>query len=214
VEQPFVCSRFFNTASSDMRKKDRHIPPELRDQWDRDRAKKAEHKHARALARTQEAIDLSSTPKSSRGKQQVLGGARFQGDTLYTDRIHDMSTLEQLIRTFLDNLDAKNMVLPPKGKEWRKRAHILADVFSLKSKSKGKGEGRFMTLIKTTRSGFGVNERKVSALVNGGNSESYHGSERARLKTTIRHRDGDEVGKMAPRLSESNIGFKLLQQMG
>ena len=194
-----------------MSKKDRHIPPELRDIWNRDREKKADRKRVREIARMRGLADLSPTRKSSRGKDKVLGGARFRGDTLFADRINDLGFLEELIRTFLDNLDAKNLVLPPKGKEWRKRAHSLADAFSLKSKSKGKGDKRYVTLIKTTRSGVRVNEQKVSTLVNGRIGQSNPTSERAR---TIRHRDGDEVGKMAPKLSESNIGFKLLQQMG
>lgn len=195
-----------------MRKRDRQIPPELRDQWERDRAKKAERKRMRALARMQGVAELSSMSKSARGKQKVLSGARFQGNTIFAERVEDMSVLEELIRALLDHLEMKNLVLPSKSKEWRKRAHLLAEAFNLKSKSKGKGEGRCMTLTKTTRSGVGVNERTISWLVNGDNGESVHTPGRA--ARAIRHRDGDEVGKTAPRLSESNIGFKLLQQMG
>ena len=204
-------SRDVETARSDLRKKDRVIPSRLRDRWERDRAKKAELKRIRALSRMQAAADLSPMRKSSKRKEKVLGGARFLGNTLYVDRVADMNTLEQFIRTFLATLELDKMVLPPKGKEWRKRAHSVALAFNLRSKSEGKGDGRFITLIKTTKSGVNVNQRKVSRLINGDIGE---GNAPERGPTKIRPRDGDEVGKMAPRLSNSNVGFKLLQQMG
>jgi R3H domain len=195
-----------------MRKKDRDIPPELHDQWERDRAKKADRKRLRTLTRLQSAENASPTRRSSRRNENVLGGARVQGNTVYADRVNTLSVLEELIRKFLGNLDMMQLVLPPKGKDWRKRAHLLAEAFNLKSKSTGKGEGRFMTLIKTTRSGISINERKIFRLVGGDNGEGFKASHGG--AKPVRHRDGDEVGKMAPRLSGSNVGFKLLQQMG
>ena len=219
----------------DSRKQDRVIPPELRDQWERDRAKKAERKRIRALARIQGAADLSRTRKSSRRVQQVFGGARFQGDTLYVEHISDMTALVEMIRTFVDNLETSKMVLPPKTKKWRQRAHLFAGAFHLKSVSAGNGDGRFMTLTKTTRTGVKVNERKVSFLITGNkgggktrsganvnarkvswltNGNNGGGNTSEKGGSRVRPRDGEEVGMMAPRLSDSNVGFKLLQQMG
>ncbi|KAF8493604.1 hypothetical protein JB92DRAFT_2818605 [Gautieria morchelliformis] len=197
---------------SNMRKKDRHIPPGLRDQWERDRAKKADRKRLRALARLQSAENASPTRRSSRRNEKILGGARVQGRTIYVDHVNTLGVLEELIRKFLGNLDMTQLVLPPKKKDWRRRAHLLAEAFNLMSKSTGKEQRRFMTLIKTTRSGININEKKIYRLVSGDNGEGFKASQGG--AKPVRHRDGDEVGKMAPRLSDSNVGFRLLQQMG
>ncbi|KIJ49398.1 hypothetical protein M422DRAFT_225076 [Sphaerobolus stellatus SS14] len=111
------------------------------------------------------------------------------------------------------------MVLPPKSKDFRRRAHLLADAFNLKSKSQGKGESRFTTFLKSTRSGIQIDERKISMLVRGHSGEGFrmHGQS-AKVKPAkpvrARQKDGDVVGHAAPKLSDTNIGFKLLQQMG
>ncbi|KAF8530398.1 hypothetical protein BU17DRAFT_79155 [Hysterangium stoloniferum] len=196
----------FNT-----RKKDKHIPPNLRDQWERDRAKKAERKQARELERKQATIDgaLSHGGKLLKKQQKLFGkdNARIRGDTLYTGPIDSLGSLETLIRKFISNLELKHLELPPKPKDWRRQVHLLADAFRLKSKSQGKEKARYITLSKTTRSGVAqTNEHKVSRLVGG------HSGKAARVY--VRHKDGDEVGGAAPRLNDTNVGFKLLQQMG
>lgn len=87
-------------------------------------------------------------------------------------------TLEEVdaeIRYFLEDKGRTSLPLPPMDKESRKRVHMLAECYNLKSKSKGKGAARFpyvpkaskpdsSVLIKLSRSGL-QNENKVQALL-------------------------------------------------
>jgi len=110
-----------------------------------------------------------------------------------------MSALEELIREFVEDIGGKDsLVLPPMDKQTRANVHQLATAFHLKSKSQGKGDGRFTTLFRTSRTGTGIKEWKVEKLV--------YGRQR---KGLTRHREGDEVGKSAPKIGEGNLGFKL-----
>lgn len=205
---------------TDSRKKDKHIPAQLQAQWDKDRAKKAEKRREREIARLQEAIEKSPAGKgklkSKKNKLLANVGLFFDGDTLHTGEIEDLAVLETIIRKFISSLQLTRMILPPKSKDFRKRAHFLADAFNLKSKSQGKGEDRFTTFVKTTRSGVGINEYKVTQLVKGHSGAGFHVSGKAAKTKPVRvkHRDGDVVGQAAPKLTDTNIGFKLLQQMG
>jgi hypothetical protein len=89
------------------------------------------------------------------------------------------------------------MALPPMGKESRKQVHELAIVFNLKSQSKGKGDGRYTTLTKTTRSGIEINEQKVRRVVKNNKGFTPPGGSKGRNAVIMpRHKDGDEVGKV------------------
>lgn len=124
----------------------------------------------------------------------------------------DMRKLEVELRDFVFNIGGpRETSLPPMDKASRAKVHQLATAFNLKSKSSGKGDSRFTTLIKTTKTGINMDERKIRKLT-GGRVE-FNGSNRGGA-TPRQHRDGDEVGKEAPRIGENNIGFKLLAQMG
>jgi hypothetical protein len=114
----------------------------------------------------------------------------------YPNAIVDMVSLEKQIRRFADDIGGKdNMVLPPMNKASRKQVHEIANAFNLKSLSKGKGSGRYTTLIKTTRTSS-VNEGKVGKIMkrfDGGFSRPHDGKPRAGMP---KHKDGDEVGKV------------------
>jgi len=183
--------------------KDQVIPPELREQWQKDRDKKAENKRARALARLQLAADPLSIKKGGKkGRKAMLAAARLNPTiTVLPNRIIDMTTLEQQIRRFVANLGGpSSMSLPPMDKGTRKDVHELANAFNLKSLSKGKGDARYTTLTKTTRSGIGVNEKKVAKIVRrsgGGVFMGPEGRDNGKNKVVVpRHKDGDEVGKV------------------
>lgn len=92
----------------------------------------------------------------------------------------------------------------------------MAIAFNLKSASNGKGDGRYTTLTKTTGSGIGINESKVRRIVKvkGDNVFIQPGGKGRNTVVMPRHRDGDEVGKAAPKIGETNIGFKMLASMG
>jgi hypothetical protein len=117
-----------------------------------------------------------------------------------------MSTLVAQVRRFIADIGGpQSMSLPPTDKEMRKNVHEMAIAFNLKSVSKGKGEGRYTTLSKTTRTGWGVDEKKVAKIVRraeggwGGAAFVRHeGGDKgkARVAAMPRHKDGDEVGKV------------------
>lgn len=133
--------------------------------------------------------------------------------------IVDVDSLEAQMRRFIEGVGGRrSMALPPMVKEMRGMVHEMARLFGVKSVSKGHGNGRYTTLFKTSRTGVGVKEGKVKALMKrygggerGGNGE---GGRRAKGGGLPRHREGDEVGKEAPKIGESNIGFRMLASMG
>ncbi|KAF9234278.1 hypothetical protein BU15DRAFT_35937, partial [Melanogaster broomeanus] len=122
------------------------------------------------------------------------------------------------IRRFVDDIGGKSsMALPAMDKASRKRVHELAAAFGLSSQSKGNGLRRYTTLMNTMRTRI-VKEGRVKAIMKRfGNTfdRAYDrkngGDSKGRLPT---HREGDEVGKEAPKIGESNIGFRMLASMG
>ncbi|KAG1854352.1 hypothetical protein C8R48DRAFT_721675 [Suillus tomentosus] len=192
------------------RKKDKikELPTELQERWERDRAKKAEYKRAREEARLLDAVDPISPKKGGKkGRKAMRAAARLDTRELaeIQNAIVDMVSLEKQIRRFISDTSGKNnMVLPPMNKASRKEVHELANSFNLKSQSKGKGTGRYTTLIKSTNI-RAINERKVKSVM------KKHGG---RFDTVPRHKDGDEVGKAAPKIEQTNVGFRMLASMG
>jgi hypothetical protein len=135
------------------------------------------------------------------------------------NRVIDMTTLVQNIRRFIADVGGpSSMSLPPTDKETRKNAHEIALAFNLKSVSKGNGDARYTTLTKTTRTGIQVNEGKIARIVRRsvarGGSFMLEDKKGKGVSRVPKHREGDVVGKAAPKLDESNVGFKLLEQMG
>ncbi|KAF9483093.1 hypothetical protein BDN70DRAFT_874140 [Pholiota conissans] len=208
------------------RAKDKYkdLPPELQDQWEKDRKAKAEYKKAREQARLEVAADPMSKKKGGKkGRKAMLAAAELDPTiTVIPNRVVDMTTLVQQIRRFIADVGGPStMSLPPTNKETRKNIHEMAVAFNLKSLSKGKGDARYTTLTKTTRSGINVNEAKVAKIVRrsggmGARGDSFIYDKKGRGPPTAmpRHREGDEVGKAAPKLTQSNVGFRMLALMG
>ncbi|KAJ4480878.1 hypothetical protein J3R30DRAFT_3287258 [Lentinula aciculospora] len=210
--------------------KSKHVPPELADLWKKDRAKKAIRKQERELARLAAAADpLTKKKGGKKGRKAMLAGAKLDPTiVVLPNRVIDMTTLLQQIRRFIADIGGPStMSLPPANKQTRKDIHELAAAFNLKSLSKGKGEARYTTLTKSTMSGIRVNQKKVAKIVrrSGGladDAEFVGGldlwkkyAERSRVnKSTPKHSEGDEVGKAAPKINDTNIGFKMLASMG
>ncbi|KAF9232564.1 hypothetical protein BU15DRAFT_54890, partial [Melanogaster broomeanus] len=195
---------------------------ELQARWERDRAKKAEYKRQRHEARLQAAVDPFSNHKGGKkARKAMLAASKLNPEDLVSmvpNAIVDMASLEAQIRRFVDDIGGKpSMALPAMDKSSRKNVHELAAAFGLSSQSKGNGVRRYTTLMKTTRTGI-VKEGKVKAIMKRfGNTfdRAYYrkngGDSKGRLP---RHREGDEVGKEAPKIGESNIGFRMLASMG
>jgi hypothetical protein len=212
------------------RKRDKYIPEELHEQWERDRAKKAERRHMRELERSAAALDPFNTKKG--GKKKKARKARLAASL--TSPI-SLETVVGYMRRFVTEIEARTLPLPPMDQKMRKSVHELAHAFELKSKSKDNGAARFTTLMKTTLSGLNVDEKSIARIL--GKSSSYVTREGGKGKgraSKIRPRDGEVVGevplfyleqsgadsliilfaKAAPKLDGSNIGFKMLSAMG
>ncbi|KAF9557967.1 hypothetical protein CPC08DRAFT_710000 [Agrocybe pediades] len=211
------------TPAKKKKDKKNSLPAELQAQWDKDRAAKAERKKQRERERLENAADPMSKKKGGKkGRKAMLAAAALDPTiTVLPNRIIDMVTLVQQIRRFINDLDGPGtMSLPPTNKETRKNVHEMAIAFNLKSVSKGKGDARYTTLTKTSRTGLNVDERKVAKIVRrsggaGSRGDSFIYEKKSKVSTVMpRHREGEEVGKAAPKLTESNLGFRLLAMMG
>jgi len=122
------------------------------------------------------------------------------------NHIIDITTLIQQIRQFITNLDGPStMSLPPADKKTRTIIHELAVAFGLKSVSKGKGNARYTTLTKTSRTSVArVNELEIRKVMSkfGGQSvtgDSFNESKRERGKgnRVPKHKEGDQVGAVS-----------------
>ena len=221
--------------------KGKGLPPDHQALWEKDRKAKAEYKKAREQARLEKAADPMAKKKGGKkGRKAMLAAAELDPTiTVIPNRIIDMVTLVQQIRRFIADISGPpTMSLPPTNKETRKNIHEMAVAFNLNSLSKGNGDARYTTLSKTTRSGFGVDEQKVAKIVRrsggmGARGDSFIREKKGKGAPSVpRHREGDEVGKVrnfipswraslysstlqaAPKLSQSNVGFRMLALMG
>ncbi|KAI9571623.1 hypothetical protein HD554DRAFT_2168881 [Boletus coccyginus] len=206
--------------------KDKQAPEyfaaELEAQWAKDRAKKAEHKLDRATARLLAALDPLSAPGQAQGRasrKAMRAAARLDPTVALSIAPHaivDVVSLEAQMRRFVeDEGGRRSMALPPMEKWMRKRVHEMAGAFGLKSVSKGGGSARYTTLIKTRETGMGVREGKLNTLMKRYHRMDGKGKGNGRDRGGVpKHREGEEVGKAAPKIGESNIGFKMLASMG
>ncbi|KAJ2911575.1 hypothetical protein MD484_g8841, partial [Candolleomyces efflorescens] len=197
---------YFKPAKRGKKAKRQGIPLELRDQWDKDRQAKALRKQQRQLERLTLASDPFASHKGGKKSRKAMLAASKLDPTIHVlpNRIIDISTLVQMLHKFVNDLGGKNQLsLPPTDKETRKNVHELAIAFGLKSVSKGKGEARYVSVVKTTRCGPGrVDERKVARIVrrSGGagargndfTSGSRGGPGGGRGGFVPKHKEGDE----------------------
>ncbi|WVF70475.1 hypothetical protein IAT40_005265 [Kwoniella sp. CBS 6097] len=248
-------------------KKDKHIPPQLQAQWEKDRKAKAEKKLQRELERLIAEIDPDRSGYSRKGKAKAKGKGKAKAHQaavahlipasagqvadlfdVSSDDEEDISGMpifrkggrlpsglpleivDHKIQMFLEDKGKNSLALPPMDKEGRKKVHMLAEAYGLKSKSRGSGKTRFPVLIKTKRSGRLIDERKIERLLSassqsgggfykalyskgaGGGGKGVKG--RPSAGPSIRHKEGDMVGHGAERIGMDNIGHKLLSKMG
>ncbi|KAJ3524945.1 hypothetical protein NMY22_g10781 [Coprinellus aureogranulatus] len=175
-----------------------------------------------------EHIFSSPAPQcGKKGRKAMLAAARLDPTiTVVPNRIIDLSTLVQMLHKFIDDLGGKQTLsLPPTSKETRKNVHELALAFNLKSVSKGKGDARYVTVTKTTRTAPGrVDERKVARIIRKSGGPGARGNDFTSGSNPYkggggkvqvpRHKEGEVVGKAAPKIDATNVGFKMLAMMG
>lgn len=197
--------------------KNKHVPAELQNQWQKDRQKKAAKKRQRDLDRLAAELDpYPAARKKGKGQSKAhqaslahlipasatevaemfdissdeemmlansgfgaggRGGARGRGGLLPKP----MEQIDLDIRGFLDAQGKNTFSLAPMDKEGRRKIHMLAECYGLKSKSRGKGRSRFTwilslisqrpaerrhrVLIKTSRTGLFIDEDSVQRLI-------------------------------------------------
>ena len=184
------------------RKKDKFIPEELRDLWERDRAKKAERKRLRELERIAAAVDPFRTRKGSKKARKAKMAAASATSV-------SLETIVGYMKRFVADIGgARTLPLPPMNQKMRKLVHELAHAFKLESKSKGNGAERFTTLKKTTLSGMDVEEKRIAQILRKSSSSLPHVTHEGRkgkvkgkgkgkgVADRTRPRDGDVVGEV------------------
>lgn len=195
------------------------LPPHLLEQFEKDRKKKAKRKKERELERLARAADPFSEKKGGKNGRKAMVAAADRTITALPNRVVHLTTLVHIIRDFVNNSNGPTWTeLPPADKPTRQNIHKIAMVFNLKSVSKGKENARRTTLTKTPMTGVRVDEGKIARIIR--NSENSFlnqdfGKGKGKGKGGVpRHREGDVVGNAAPKLDESNVGFRLLEMMG
>ncbi|MBW0479492.1 hypothetical protein O181_019207 [Austropuccinia psidii MF-1] len=189
---------------------------ELQDQWETDRAKKAQQKKERAENR------LLSPPKTKKQRKKATKQMEADGKEF------DFSIWDSKIRDFINlHPELTHYDLPPMKKKIRARIHLLANVYGLKSHSLGEGTARYTVLQRTHRtSSTNINKKKLKDILStprwqrcmeeGRNpNKSNHSDEKIKNRRICKKtREGMPIGKDVKHIGEENIGFKLLSKMG
>ncbi|CAO1620180.1 unnamed protein product [Parajaminaea phylloscopi] len=218
---------------------------QLRSQWEKDRQTKAANKRKRAAERQAAAQNpfpnthKKGTKKMAKKAARAARRAARNGDVDEEDdwdtelpsmqMANNLHQLNDQIYEFLEMHGHSTLALPPMDKRSRAQVHMLASAYSITSKSRGAGRSRFITLIKTSRSGRQVDTRKVDRILRGHSHASSFGnpgkkaSALGKMKgkgrnagpvSTQRNLEGADVGWGADRIGADNIGHKLLSMMG
>jgi hypothetical protein len=174
------------TVSGQYRRSD-GVPLDLQDQWERDRLKKAERKRLREEQRKK---GLLTKKKKKKGKAN--------GETL------DLEWIEDIMRELKYDISGESVTLPPFPKEVRAQVHRMALTFGLKSRSQGsKKQAEKVMVISRTGNGFKVGKVPKKPRTEGGG-----GGRHSRVA------EGEVIGHKAAKISQDNVGYRLLAQMG
>lgn len=192
-----------HNSSSHLENKNRDLSPELQEQWEKDRAKKAKKKQERELERLIAVMDPATPRKGGKkSRKATIAAAKLNPSIDIPHRIIDMESLELQIRRFIADASRSSMPLPATDKATRQKVHILAGAFNLKSKSNGKGTGRSTTLIKTKHTGYALNEKKIAGMMKGFKARASHdgpawkGKGNQDFSGQPKTQDGDVVGRV------------------
>jgi hypothetical protein len=144
------------------------------------------------------AADSLATKKGGKKGRKAMRKA-MEDEEDYPHQVFDVNSLNNEIIRFLDNLGGpKTMALPPMAKYARKITHELAQAYGLKSQSKGKGDDRYTSLIKTTYSGVGVKENKIAKIIRrAGGVFTVSRTSKPHLQGALKPREGDIVGHVS-----------------
>lgn len=167
-------------------------------------------------------------PSSRKFNQKIGSLPTVEGD--YLRQAQSLQEVNEQIKVFLQTPGHSTLVLPAMDKRARAQVHLLANAYDLKSQSKGTGNNRFPNLIKTSRSGYNVDQQKIRKVLSGrsnfkfGSSDNHFSGKGKKEKKTVgatgggsmapKNREGAQVGFGAEKIGSENVGHKLLSMMG
>ncbi|ODO07246.1 hypothetical protein L198_00825 [Cryptococcus wingfieldii CBS 7118] len=167
-----------------------------------------------------------SRPASPQFLPQQPGRKKIPSATDWTS----LDWVDDLIQNFLDDKKQEQITLPLLDKATRKKVHMLADCYGVKSNSRGSGKKKSIALNKTKRSGVNVKTQVRDRLLgaapySGGmfykalHSKSSAGKPKVKgndwgAGQSAKAMEGEEVGFGADKIGNDNVGHKLLSMMG
>ena len=211
---------------------------ELQQQWEKDRSSKAAKKRARADARKTAALNPypnthGLSKKDAKRLDKKARRAALKGlvddDAPVTGELRSplasFADISALIDEFLADAGRTTLTLPAMLKHDRALVHNMADAYALRSRSRGKGKERCPILYKTSKTGARIDRKRIKRLTRAtfGAMDDVEfdrvgrtpqGHVRIGPDVAPRNRDGARVGGNAKRISEDNIGHRLLASMG
>ncbi|WVQ70948.1 hypothetical protein IAR50_000473 [Cryptococcus sp. DSM 104548] len=167
-----------------------------------------------------------SRPESPLSLPQQFGRKKVPVSSDWTS----LDWVDDLISNFLDDKKQEQITLPLMDKATRKKVHMLAECYGVKSTSRGSGKKKSIALNKTKRSGVNVKTQVRDRLLgaapySGGmfykalHSKTSAGKPKVKSKDwgagqSAKPMEGAEVGFGAEKIGNDNVGHKLLSMMG
>lgn len=160
--------------------------------------KKAERKRLREEQRKQGLLTKKMKKKDKTNSQSL-----------------DLESIEAIMRDLVYDVSSKSVILPPLPKEIRAQVHRMALAFNLKSKSEGpKNKGqKGMVISRSGKTSTWINEFKVSKILKGPRT-GEGGGRGDRGGGHVKVAEGEVIGHKAAKISQDNVGYRLLAQMG
>ncbi|POW04021.1 hypothetical protein PSTT_10729, partial [Puccinia striiformis] len=161
---------------------------------------KAERKKARAAAR------LLLPPKTK--KQKKKADRREDNEPP-----PDVTRLNEIIRDFIyENV----LILPPVSKDSRAAVHEIANLYHMKSRSRGSGKRRHPVLTRTKNTTHILPSRQplFRILNRSTDPRNQNSGSSSSARLVPRNKEGALVGQGVAHIGAENVGFKLLTKMG
>ncbi|POV97510.1 hypothetical protein PSTT_15005 [Puccinia striiformis] len=177
---------------------------DLQKSWKMDRIKKAERKKARAAAR------LLLPPKTK--KQKKKADRREDNEPP-----PDVTRLNEIIRDFICfRIDENVLILPPVSKDSRAAVHEIANLYHMKSRSRGSGKRRHPVLTRTKNTTHILPSRQplFRILNRSTDPRNQNSGSSSSARLVPRNKEGALVGQGVAHIGAENVGFKLLTKMG
>lgn len=198
---------------------DEELRDQIRDQWGKDRSKKAQKKLEREELRREGLLGSAGR----KGKADLKAKYPF-GMNMHN--VHDE------LRDFLQRDDLLERAFPPMDKIDRKALHEICTALNLGSKSQGSGNKRFPIIYKTSRTseysnemfvkivqassrGFLSNRGKAKKFANKTSKGTLKGGRGGGFsKAAVGLQNGEIVGAGAAEISHTSFGARMLAKHG